>query len=65
MNEDDFEDFEDEDNVSVMDAAPDTITVRGDRTRRSWRDIERFKEQREIERLNTQDNWYDELDRPH
>ena len=62
-DDDDFEDFETEDDSVVMDAAPDTITVRNERFRKSWREIERLREERELEKLNQQDSWFDDLDR--
>lgn len=65
MNDEDngFENYDNDDNNGVSEMASETINVRAGRQRRSWRDIERLREQREMDRLSNQDNWFDELDR--
>lgn len=61
-DEDEFEGFDGDEDGVLAEPAPDTLTVRASRSRRSWRDIERLREQRELERLGNQDNWFDDLD---
>ncbi|ORE88840.1 hypothetical protein ATO7_03155 [Oceanococcus atlanticus] len=61
--DDDFVDFDDESNASDTDVDNARLSARSSRTRRCWRDVERMREQRELERLNANDSWFDDLDR--
>lgn len=60
-SEDDFDEIGDDDETSVE---VETINLghRSSRPRRTWRDIERLREQKEIDRLLTNDDWFDDLD---
>ena len=60
--EDDFEDVETDGDDTAPDIDVITLGHRPNRPRRSWRDIERLREQRELDRLMT-DDWFDELDK--
>lgn len=57
----DFDEInEDEsDDGSSIEIEPITMSPRSNRPRRSWRDVERMREQREMEKLIANDNWFE------
>ncbi len=61
-NDDDFIEIDDDD-ASTIEIETISLSPRSTRQRRTWRDIERLREQKEIDRLLSNDDWYDELDR--
>lgn len=61
-NEDDFDDVDGDEEVSV-DIETISMSHRSTRQRRTWRDVERLREQKEIDRLLANDDWFDDLDR--
>ncbi len=65
-DEDDFEIFEEEAgedwNAIDQDIQP-RPSVRAHR-RRDWRDVERFREDREMRKILNAQSWFDELDQP-
>ncbi len=61
--DDDFVDFDDDDNTSEAEVDNAQLSARSHRSRRCWRDVERMREQKELERLSATDSWFDELDR--
>ncbi len=62
-DDDDYEEVEDADDDNAVDIEPISLSHRHARARRGWRDIERMREQKEIDRLLADDDWFDELDR--
>ena len=63
-DDEDFDGFDDDaDSNADTDADQNMMSSRGNRFRKSWRDVERLREQREMDKLNNQDNWFDDLDR--
>lgn len=62
-DDDDFDTIDDEDTDSNIDVESISMSHRSARGRRGWRDIERMREQKEIERLMGDDDWFDDLDR--
>ncbi len=62
-DEDDFDPLDDQDDDdSTPDIEPVSLSHRTARPRRCWRDIERMREQREIDKLLTDQDWFDDLD---
>ncbi len=64
--EDEFDDFEDESGDDWIDLetatkSEDSVRVR---PRRDWRDVERFREDRELKKFLSPQDWFDDLDRP-
>ena len=66
MEDDDseFDDLDVNDEVILADAegSPPAVTA-SQRPRRNWRDIERMREQRELDGLQRRDAWFEELER--
>ncbi len=62
-DDDDYEEIEDGDEDSNVEVEAISLSHRHARARRGWRDIERMREQKEIDRLLADDDWFDELDR--
>ena len=61
--DDDFDPVDDEDVDASID--PETVAPkhRPGRLRRSWRDVERLREERALRRLMTDEDWFEELER--
>ena len=61
-DDEDFVEFDDEGSGPEADVDNIQMRTRGNRSKRSWRDIERLREQRELDRLIASDSWFDDLD---
>ena len=58
----DIDDFDEADDSETIEPETIRLNARNGRPRRSWREVERMREQRELDRLSATDNWYDDLD---
>ncbi len=61
-DDDDFVDFDEQGSVPETDDDNIQMRARPNRSKRSWRDIERLREQREMDKLIASDSWFDDLD---
>lgn len=61
-DDDDFVDFDDQGPEPETDVDNMQIRARPSRSKRSWRDVERLREQKEMDRLIASDSWFDDLD---